>query len=185
MMNNEKRIIQTKIRLLAKADFVWLPLLGEQREKAPVGLFLEAKSSTQGVREASYACDNERLCGRTGREAGTGDSLRSKRSVEETAWEYVAEQKRMQDKAHRSRWPNAYLDVRGDHLRGATQYCAVYAREEARMAQDHFLATLGRRVAVGDTAPFTGRGSQTISNLNCSLFISEAASFFIIHSKSA
>ena len=36
------------------------PLLGEQREKAPVGLFLEAKSQAQGVREASYACDNER-----------------------------------------------------------------------------------------------------------------------------
>ena len=59
-------------------------LLGEQREKAPVGLFLEAKSSTQGVREASYACDNERLCGRTGREAGTMRQL-AKQAVGERA----------------------------------------------------------------------------------------------------
>ena len=64
-----------------------------------MGLFLEAKSSTQGVREASYACDNERLCGRTGREAGTGDSLRSDRSVNGQWQKLLAEQKRMQAEA--------------------------------------------------------------------------------------
>ena len=33
---------------------------GEQKEKAPVGLFLEAKSSTQGAPEAIYDCDTGR-----------------------------------------------------------------------------------------------------------------------------
>ena len=40
--------------------------MGEQRENATVWRFLEAKSSPQGVPEAIYDCDTERLCGRTG-----------------------------------------------------------------------------------------------------------------------
>ena len=38
------------------------------------------------------------------------------------------------------------------------------------MVQDHFLAPLGRRVAVGDTAPFTSRGSQQKSRSIVLLF---------------
>ena len=57
-----------------------LPPRGEREEKATVWLFLEAKSQAQGAREAICDCDNERLCGRTGKGwRGVAETGRSKR----------------------------------------------------------------------------------------------------------
>ena len=59
-----------------------LPPGGEREEKATVWLFLEAKSQAQGAREAICDCDNERLCGRTGKGwRGVAETGRSKRQM--------------------------------------------------------------------------------------------------------
>ena len=81
-----QRCASLKKALTFVSAFFWLPLLGAQRQNATGWRFGKAKSSAQGVEGASI-CDTQRLCGRTGRVAGTGDSLRSRRSVGETAGE--------------------------------------------------------------------------------------------------
>ena len=54
-----------KIRLLSKADFVWLPLLGERSQTATGRRFGKAKSSTQGVEGEGYApTRNDYVAGR-------------------------------------------------------------------------------------------------------------------------
>ena len=54
----------------AKVGYLSPPSGGEQKEKATVWLFLEAKSSAQGAEGASYDCDAQRLCDRTGQRVG-------------------------------------------------------------------------------------------------------------------
>ena len=64
---------------------IGLPLLGEQREKAPVGLFLEAKSSTQGVEGAIYDCNALRK----ERSDGIASSRASYAAGQESGWGIV------------------------------------------------------------------------------------------------